>query len=187
MADYSIVGKPVDRRDAVQKVTGRALHVGNMEPPGLLQVAVLRSPHPHARIVRIDKSRAEAAPGVAAVLTGADIAAMPGITPYHGPAFADQPVLAIDRVRHEGEQVVAVAAESRRAAEEALELVEVEYEPLPVVLDVLDAIKPDAPTVHEEVRPSGAFADLAHVKAGDRSNICYHYKLRKGDVDQAFA
>lgn len=187
MADYSIVGKPVDRRDAVQKVTGRALHVGNMEPPGLLHVAVLRSPHPHARIVRIDKSRAETSPGVAAVLTGADIAAMPGITPYHGPAFADQPVLAIDRVRHEGEQVVAVAAESRRAAEEALELVEVEYEPLPVVLDVLDAIRPDAPIIHEEVRPSGAFADLAHVKAGDRSNICYHYKLRKGDVDKAFA
>ncbi len=187
MADYSIVGKPVDRRDAVQKVTGRALHVGNMEPPGLLHVAVLRSPHPHARIARIDKSRAEAHPGVAAVLTGADIAAMPGITPYHGPAFADQPVLAIDRVRHEGEQVVAVAAESRRAAEEALELVEVEYEPLPVVLDVLDAIKPDAPIIHEEVRPSGAFADLAHVKAGDQSNICYHYKLRKGDVDKAFA
>lgn len=187
MADYSIVGKPVDRRDAVQKVTGRALHVGNMEPPGLLHVAVLRSPHPHARIERIDKSRAEAAPGVAAVLTGADIAAMPGITPYHGPAFADQPVLAIDRVRHEGEQVVAVAAESRRAAEEALELVEVEYEPLPVVLDVLDAIRPDAPIIHDDIRPSGAFADLAHVKAGDRSNICYHYKLRKGDVDKAFA
>ena len=187
MADYSIVGKPVDRRDAVQKVTGRALHVGNMEPPGLLHVAVLRSPHPHARIVGIDKSRAESHSGVAAVLTGADIAAMPGITPYHGPAFADQPVLAIDRVRHEGEQVVAVAAESRRAAEEALELVEVEYEPLPVVLDVLDAIKPDAPIIHEELRPSGAFADLAHVKAGERSNICYHYKLRKGDVDTAFA
>ena len=187
MADYSIVGKPVDRRDAVQKVTGRALHVGNMEPPRLLHVAVLRSPHPHARIVGIDKSRAEAHPGVVAVLTGADIAAMPGITPYHGPAFADQPVLAIDRVRHEGEQVVAVAAESRRAAEEALELVEVEYEPLPVVLDVLDAIRPDAPIIHEELRPSGAFADLAHVKAGDRSNICYHYKLRKGDVDKAFA
>ncbi|MCY4488341.1 MAG: molybdopterin-dependent oxidoreductase [Deltaproteobacteria bacterium] len=186
MADYSIVGKPVDRRDAVQKVTGRALHVGNMEPPGLLQVAVLRSPHPHAHIVRIDKSRAEVHPGVVAVLTGADIAAMPGITPYHGPAFADQPVLAIDRVRHEGEQVVAVAAENRRAAEEALELVEVEYEPLPVVRDVLDAIKPDAPIVHDEIRPSGAFADLAHVKAGDRSNICYHYKLRKGDVDKAF-
>ncbi len=187
MADYSIVGKPVDRRDAVQKVTGRALHVGNMEPPGLLHVAVLRSPHPHARIVSIDKSRAETCPGVAAVLTGADIAAMPGITPYHGPAFADQPVLAIDRVRHEGEQVVAVAAESRRAAEEALELVEVEYDPLPVVLDVIDAIRPDAPIIHEEIRPSGAFADLAHVKAGDQSNICYHYKLRKGDVDAAFA
>lgn len=186
MSGYSIVGKSVDRRDAVQKVTGRVRHVGSMEPPGLLHAAVLRSPHAHARIVRIHKARAASRPGVAAVLTGADIAAMPGVVPYHGPAFADQPVLAVDRVRHVGEQVVAVAAESLRAAEEALEFIEVEYEPLPVVLDVLDAVRPDAPVIHDELRPSGAFADLAHVKAGERSNVCYHYKLRKGDVERAF-
>lgn len=186
MSGYSIVGKSVDRRDAVQKVTGRVRHVGSMEPPGLLHAAVLRSPHAHARIVRIHKARAASRPGVAAVLTGADIAAMPGVVPYHGPAFADQPVLAVDRVRHVGEQVVAVAAESLRAAEEALEFIEVEYEPLPVVLDVLDAVRPDAPVIHDELRPSGAFADLAHVKAGGRSNVCYHYKLRKGDVERAF-
>ena len=187
MEGHSIVGKSVDRRDALQKVTGRVRHVGSMEPPGLLHVAVLRSPHAHARIVRIDKDRAAARSGVAAVLTGADIAAMPGVFPYHGPAFVDQPVLAVDRVRHAGEPVAAVAAESLRAAEEALESIEVEYEPLPVVLGVLDAMEPDAPIIHDELRPSGAFADLAHVEAGERSNVCYHYKLRKGDVEQAFA
>ena len=187
MEGYSTVGKSVDRRDALQKVTGRVRHVGSMEPPGLLHVAALRSPHAHARIVRIHKERAASRAGVAAVLTGADIAAMPGVVPYHGPAFADQPVLAVDRVRHVGEPVAAVAAESLRAAEEALELIEVEYDPLPVVLGVLDAMEPDAPIIHDELRPSGAFADLAHVKAGERSNVCYHYKLRKGDVERAFA
>ena len=187
MEGYSTVGKSVDRRDALQKVTGRVRHVGSMEPPGLLHVAALRSPHAHARIVRIHKERAESRDGVAAVLTGADIAAMSGVVPYHGPAFADQPVLAVDRVRHVGEPVAAVAAESLRAAEEALELIEVEYDPLPVVLGVLDAMEPDAPIIHDELRPSGAFADLAHVKAPERSNVCYHYKLRKGDVERAFA
>lgn len=187
MAEHAIVGQRVDRKDAVQKVTGRAAHVGNMQLPGMLHVAVLRSPYAHARIVRIDTSRAAERPGVAAVLTGADIAAMPGIDPYHGPAFTDQPILAIERVRHEGEPVVAVAAESRRVAEDALEAVDVEYEPLPVVRDVRAAVQPDAPIIHEVLRPSGAFADLAHVKPGERSNICYHYRLRRGDVDRAFA
>ncbi len=187
MSDYSVVGKSVYRRDAVLKVTGQVLHVGNIVMPGLLHVAVLRSPYPHARVVRIDKSRAEAMEGVAAVVTGADIAAMPGVDPYFGPAFRDQPILAIDRVLHVGEPVVAVAALDRRIAEDALQLVEVDYEPLPPVLDVLEAVKPDAPLVHEELRPAKAFADLAHVEPGQRSNICYHFKLRRGDVEKAFA
>ncbi|MGH7773383.1 MAG: xanthine dehydrogenase family protein molybdopterin-binding subunit [Candidatus Binatia bacterium] len=187
MSDYSVIGQSVYRRDATQKVTGQVLHVGNIEMPGLLHVAVLRSPYPHARIKRIEKSRAEALDGVAAVVTGADIAAMPGVDPYFGPAFRDQPILAIDRVLHVGDPVVAVVAEDRRRAEDALQLIEVEYEPLPPVLDVLDAVKPNAPLIHEELRPARAFADLAHVEAGQKSNICYHYKLRKGDVEKAFA
>ncbi len=93
MSNRSVVGQSVVRRDATQKVTGQVLHVGNIEMPGLLHVAVLRSPYPHARIARIEKSRAEALDGVVAVLTGADIAALPGIDPYFGPAFRDQPIL----------------------------------------------------------------------------------------------
>ena len=187
MANFAVVGQSVFRKDASENVTGQVLHVGNIELPGMLHVAVLRSPYAHARITRIDKAKAEAVNGVAVVLTGADIAKMPGVDPHFGPAFRDQPILAVEKVCYIGDPVVAVAAQDRRTAENALELVEVEYEPLPPVLDVLEAIKPDSPLVHEQHRPAKAFADLAHVKSGQQSNICYHFKLRTGDVDKAFA
>ena len=187
MANFSVVGQSVYRKDANPKVTGRALHVGNIEMPGMLQVAVLRSPYPHARIRRIDKSKAEALAGVAVVLTGADIARMPGVDPHFGPAFRDQPILAVEKVCHVGDPVVAVAALDGRTAEDALQLVEIDYEPLPAIFDVLDAVKKDAPLVHAQHRPAKAFADLAHVKAGEQSNICYQFKLRVGDVEAAFA
>ena len=187
MANFAVVGQSVYRKDAKQKVTGQVLHVGNIEMPGMLHVAVLRSPYAHARITRIDKSRAEKVPGVAVVLTGVDVAKMPGVDPHFGPAFRDQPILCVEKVCYVGDSVVAVAAVDRRTAEDALQLVEVDYEPLPAVLDVLEAAKPDSPLVHEQHRPAKAFADLAHVKAGQKSNICYQFKLRLGDVDKAFA
>jgi CO/xanthine dehydrogenase Mo-binding subunit len=187
MADLAIVGQSVYRTDAHPKVTGRVLHVGNIEMPGMLHVAVLRSPYAHARITRIDKSKAEALAGVAVVLTGAEIAKMPGVDPYYGPAFRDQPMLAVDKVCYVGDPVVATAAVDKRTAEDALQLVEVDYEPLPAVFDVLEAVKSESPLVHEQHRPAKAFADLAHVKAGRQSNICYHFKLRTGDVERAFA
>jgi CO/xanthine dehydrogenase Mo-binding subunit len=187
MAELSVVGQSLHRTDASPKVTGRALHVGNIEMPGMLHVAVLRSPYAHARIRRIDKSRAEALGGVAVVLTGAEIAKMPGVDAHFGPAFRDQPMLAVEKVCYAGDPVVAVAAVDRRTAEDALQLVDIEYEPLPGVFDVLEAVKAGAPLVHEQHRPAKAFADLAHVKAGQQSNICYHFKLRTGDVELAFA
>jgi len=187
MADFAVVGQSVYRKDANPKVTGQALHVGNIEMPGMLHVAVLRSPYAHARIIRIDKSKAEKLNGVALVLTGAEIAKMPGVDPHFGPAFRDQPILAVERACFIGDPVVAAAAVDRRTAEDALQLVEVEYESLPAVFNVLEAVKPDSPLVHEQHRPAKAFADLAHVKAGQQSNICYHFKLRTGDVENAFA
>jgi CO/xanthine dehydrogenase Mo-binding subunit len=187
MADFAVVGHSVYRTDANPKVTGRVLHVGNIEMPGMLHVAVLRSPYAHARIMRIDKSRAAALKGVAVVLTGADIARMPGVDAHFGPAFRDQPILAVEKVCYAGDPVVAVAATDKRTAEDALQLVDVDYQPLPGVFDVLEAAKADAPLVHEQHRPAKAFADLAHVKAGQQSNICYHFKLRTGDVEKAFA
>lgn len=188
MANFAVVGQSVYRKDAAQKVTGQVLHVGNIEMPGMLHVAVLRSPYAHARITRIEKSKAEVLDGVAVVLTGPEIVErLPGVDPYFGPAFRDQPILAMDKVCFIGDPVVAVAAKDRRTAEDALQLIDVEYEPLPPVLDVLEAAKPGSPLVHQQHRPARAFADLAHVKAGQQSNICYHFKLRTGDVDSAFA
>src|SRR5919206_1356654 len=153
MSDFSVVGHSVYRKDANPKITGRVLHVGNIEMPGMLHVAVLRSPYARARIQSIDKSQAEKLNGVAAVITGADIARMPGVDPHFGPAFRDQPILAVENVRFIGDPVVAVAAVDRRTAEDALELVRVEFEPLTPVLDVLEAVKPESPLVHEELRP----------------------------------
>jgi CO/xanthine dehydrogenase Mo-binding subunit len=187
MANLTVVGQSVYRKDANPKVTGKALHVGNIELPGMLHIAVLRSPYAHARIKRIDKSKAAAMPGVALALTGAEIAQMPGIDAHFGPAFRDQPILAVEKACFIGDPVVAVAAVDRRTAEDALQTVDVEYEPVPAVFDVLAATQPDSPLVHEQHRPAKAFADLAHVQAGQKSNICYHFKLRFGDVEKAFA
>src|SRR5438874_5099734 len=160
MADFAVIGQSVYRKDANSKVTGQVLYVGNIEMPGMLHVAVLRSPYAHARITRIEKSKAEALYGVSVVLTGAEIAKMPGIDPHFGPAFRDQPILAVERVCYTGDPVVAVAAVDRRTAEDALQLVEVDYEALSAVHDVLEAATPGSPLVHEQHRPAKAFADL---------------------------
>src|SRR5262249_58712012 len=164
MATLAVVGQSVYRKDANPKVTGRALHVGNIEMPGMLHVAVLRSLYPHARIIRIEKSRAERLDGVAAVLTGAEIAKMPGVDPYYGPAFRDQPILAVDKVCYVGDPVVAVAAKDQRTAEDALQLVEVDYESLPAVVDARVAGKPQAALVHAKHKPAHAIPGLLHVK-----------------------
>src|SRR4029450_10954124 len=111
-------------------------------------------------------SSAERLDGVAAVLTGAEIAKMPGVDPYYGPAFRDQPLPAGDKFCYVGDPVVAVAAVDKGTAEDALQLIEIDYEPLPAVFDVLEAVKAESPLVHEKHRPAKAFADLADVKAG---------------------
>lgn len=184
---YDVVGKAVPRLDGLKKVTGRPIYTGDIEMPGMLHGAILRSTYPHARVLRVDKTRAERVPGVVAVVSGADVANTPGIDPWFGPVFRDQAILAIDKVRYIGDPVAAVVAADREAAEEALELIEVEYEPLPAVFDPVEAARDGAPLVHEVLKPSRAFADMAHVAATGGTNICYHLKLRKGDVDAAFA
>ena len=122
-ARLAYVGHSVGRVDARAKVTGQAVFVSDIDVHGMLQACILRSTVPHARIVRLDVSRAAAYPGVAAVLTGADLH---DIDPYYGPAFKDQPLLAVERVRYLGEPVAAVAAADAAIAAEALELIEVE-------------------------------------------------------------
>ena len=122
---------PVTALDGPAKVTGGARYTFDIAIPGMLHAKVLRSPHPHARIVSIDTSRAEALPGVFTAVTGADAIKLPD--PYYGVAIRDQPVIAIDKVRYVGDMVAAVAAIDEETAYRALTLIDVEYELLPPV------------------------------------------------------
>src|SRR5437879_1547501 len=145
---YTWIGKDIKRQEDPDLLTGRAEYTSDVKLPGMLHAAVLRSPYAHARIVSIDTSAAKKVPGVHAVLTGREANEVIGPLP----AFCAEPVvehaIAVDKVRYAGEAVVAVAAESRYIAEDALELVQIEWEPLPPVIDVLEAMKPDAAKVH---------------------------------------
>lgn len=177
MSELKHVGKSVLRRDGPDKLTGRAQYTTDIRLPDMLWGRVLRSPHPHARIVRIDTSRAEKLPGVKAVITAADTLGI-----KHGfvetPRYpADQEVLASDRVRFVGEEVAAVAAVDKYVATEALSLIEVEYEPLPAVFEPEKAMLPDAP----QIRPS-------HPKVTEPySNIAGKTETGWGDVEKGFA
>lgn len=158
-----IIGKPILRKDAPGKVAGEARYVDDLALPGMIYGKVLRSPHPHARVRSIDASRALKHPGVLAVLTAQDI---PGANSI-GAIIKDQPILCGDVVRFAGDAVAVVAAETERAAEEAMAQVVVNYEVLPAVMDPLKAMEPGAPSVH----PAG--------------NIGTHFKARRGDVQAA--
>jgi len=171
------IGVPVGRLDGRDKVTGQARYSADVQLPGTLWGAVLRSPLPHARLVRIDTARARALPGVHAVLTGADLGGR-----LYGRSIADVPILAHERVRFVGEPVAAVAAVDRDTAEEALLLVEVEYEELPAVFDPIAAMQPDAPILHPAYRSyHGANLDLPDVP-----NLCSYVLKTRGDVEQGF-
>lgn len=173
--------------DAFERVTGRVPYTIDIRLPGMLHARLLRSTMAHARIRAIDTSRARAVPGVVAVLTGADLAARPDIQPYYGPIFRDQPILAIDKVRFVGEPVAAVAAVDLDAAQEAIDLIDVEYEELPAVFTLEEALADDAPLVHDEPPRTGrTFADVI-VDAKPGTNICNQFRLRKGDIDAGFA
>jgi CO/xanthine dehydrogenase Mo-binding subunit len=140
------------------------------------------------RASSIDTSKALKVPGVVAVITRDDILRDEGIEPYYGPVFKDQTIVAVEKVRHVGDPVVAVAALDVDAAEEALRLIDVEYEELPAVLDVHQALKPGGTLVHESVRiPESGFADLAELKPIEGTNICTHFKLNRGDIQKGFA
>lgn len=162
--EFKFVGHNVKRVDGVEKVTGAAKFVGDITVPGMLYGKILRSTYPHARIRSIDASQAEALPGVIAVLTAADIADLNAI--YNG-----RPVIAINKVRYVGEPVAAVAAVNIAIAEEALALIQVDYEELPTVSHIEAAIRPGAPLVHED----------------KRNNIGTHEKVERGNVDDGFA
>lgn len=163
-------GKSVNRVEDPSLVTGRVDFVDNLNEPGMLHCAMLHSPYAHARIKSIDTSAAEKLPGVLAVLTGKDVAAQS--TPM--PSFPEQwggYIMAVDKVRFVGQVVAAVAAVSRYVAEDALELIDVDYEPLPAVMDPVKAMEPGSPLLYEE----------------KSSNIIFRKQFAWGDVEAGFA
>lgn len=180
------VGQRWARADAEAKVRGTFRYTAD-EPVGrCCYVGVHRASRPHARIVSVDTAAARAVPGVAAVVTGADLYRALGDRLLSGPAFADQPPLAFGRVRYAGEPVAAVLAWDLVTARAAADEVYVEYEDLPPVHDV-DAAVAGGPFVHSELRPSAVFGDLAHLSGRTETNVNYEYNLHRGDVAAATA
>jgi CO/xanthine dehydrogenase Mo-binding subunit len=179
-----MVGASQRRVDALEKVTGRATYITDLAIPGALHAKLWRSPMAHARIRRIDAAAARACPGVAAVVTAADIT---GIDLFYGPAYKDQPMLAVDRVRYAGEPVVAVVAETETQAAVAIASIEVDLEELPAVTTLEEALAPGAPVLHERPRLAGHFRDLAALKAIPGTNICHHFHYERGDLARGLA
>ena len=146
------IGQPVTMVDSHARVTGSIAYALNYELPRMLHARILRSPHPHARFVKIETAKAERLPGVVAVLSRQDLVGQDQIEPYYGQVIRDQTAVAVDTVRFVGDAVAAVAAEDETIAANALELIEVEYEEIPAVFDPEEALRPGAPLVHEGPR-----------------------------------
>ena len=185
--DYNVVGKRPIRHDGWDKVTGRASYGGDFHMVGLLHAKILRSPHAHARIKSIDVSKALAHPGVRAVVTGKDMPFTPDRLMDLGEGAASirnlsNNVLAYDKVLYKGHAVAGVAATSPHIAEEALALIDVDYEVLPPVTTVQEAMKDDAPLLHEDL-----FTTSMGEKADKPSNVANHFQFKVGDLDQGFA
>ena len=170
--------------DGPERVTGRMPFVQDVRPSGVLETAIVRSREAHARLTRVDTSRAARLPGVVVAVSGAELVAAHGGAITFGPVYREQPALAVDIVRYVGEPVAAIVAPDPDTAREAAELVEVEYEPLPAVFDVDDALAPGAPLLHPVERPAGTYG-FAPGPAG--SNVCTPFRLRKGSIDEGFA
>ncbi|MGH3849243.1 MAG: xanthine dehydrogenase family protein molybdopterin-binding subunit, partial [Pseudonocardiaceae bacterium] len=182
------VGCRVPRIEGPAKVTGAEKYAADVILPGMLWGKTLRSPHPHARIVSVDVSRARRLPGVHAVLTGRDIPVT-----MVGRMFRDLPVLARDVVRFIGDRVAAVAADSPDIAHRALGLISVGYEPLPAVFEPDEAMRPGAPVLHPQVHSYTYVPDpppnwpIPHVIPDDITNGQSYVSWRHGDIEKGFA
>ncbi len=186
MRAFSSAGTNAHRVDGIEKVTGRAAYTGDIQLPGLAYAKILRSPVPHARVTKVDASKAKELPGVVATLTRDDIT---DFNYKYGATYKDQSIVAVDKVRYVGDPVAAVMADDPDIAEAALELIEVDYEELPIVTSIEEAIAPGAIQVHEgdvaraELRGSTYGAPARF----NGTNICYYLGFGRGDVDKAFA
>lgn len=183
--DFKTVGKRFPRIDGIEKVTGFAKYVDDMELPGMLYGKILGSPHAHAKILSIDKSKAEALPGVIAIVTGKDIPNNKGVM---GLLLNDEPVLAAGKVHYVGDAIAAVAATSEEIAEQAIGLIDVEYEVLPYILNPEEAMKSGAIRIHDEAESN--IAAIRKVKIGDveaglkASDYVFEGKFRSNLIDQ---
>jgi CO/xanthine dehydrogenase Mo-binding subunit len=183
---FHSVGKHARRVDGIEKVTGKALYTGDLQLPGMAYAKILRSPVAHARLVKVDASKAKQLTGVIETLTRDDIK---DFNYKYGATYKDQSIVAVDKVRYVGDPVAAVVAEDPALAEQALDLIEVEYDELPKVTNIEEAIAPGAAQVHE--------GDVARAElrgsvygAPERfrgTNICYYLGFSKGDVSKGFA
>jgi CO/xanthine dehydrogenase Mo-binding subunit len=178
MNTYQVIGTPTRRVDGDDKATGRARYAADMLLPGTLWGKSLHSPYAHARIVRIDTTAARQVPGVHAVITGAEVRA--GLW---GRMVKDVPVLAYERVRFFGERVAAVAADDEDIAQQALDLIEVEYDELPAVFEPLEALQDEAPILHPAFNTYIGFAQ----KMEKPSNAYHRTVFEKGDLARGFA
>jgi CO/xanthine dehydrogenase Mo-binding subunit len=172
-----VIGKPTPRVEGVQKVTGSATYATDVTLAGMLWGKVLRSPIAYGRIARVDISQALKIPGVKAVITGKDVAGL-----KIGRRIYDMPILADDLVRYVGEKVAAIAAESEEAAERAIELIEIDYEPMEPLFDPLKAMQPTAPLLHPAVL---SYRGLPG-KLDTPSNLFIHMSWGKGDIRTGF-
>ena len=179
------VGRGIARLEAREKVTGRAEYVHNLRLPNMLHGRIFRSTVPHGRIRRVDTSAARAVAGVFRVVTIDDVLRLIP-SPYYGPAFHDQPILAHEKVRHVGEPVAVVLAADTHVAEEAVALIAADYEELPAVYDEVAAMT-SAAIVHDALKPAGTFADLKHLTGRKNTNVALDFHLSRGDAEKAFA
>ncbi len=172
--EFKTIGQSIWRIDGEKKVRGEALYTIDLKMEGMLHGRLLRSPLPHAKIVKLDISKAAELPGIFAVASRDDFPKGGPLSPYFGRRMKDKTVLALDKVRHVGDVVAAVAAVDLETADEALRLIDVEYEELPVVHNPLEAIQEGAPQL---------FDHLPEIK----NNICHHTGLKQGDIEKGFA
>lgn len=180
----SVIGQSIPRLDGPEKVTGKAQFVGDLTLPGMLHGKIVLSPHAHARIVSIDPTGALAVSGVVAALTRDDVE---GLQYRYGLVVRDQTLVAMDRVRYQGDVVAAIAAVDEGSARAGCEAMTVEYDPLPSVVTIDDALADGAPVLHETTEQVGHIQDFGALQSQARRNVCHHYHREVGDVKAAFA
>ena len=181
---FKTVGRSIPRTDYQAKITGSVPYPSDVRVEGMLESSIVRSPFAHAEIISIDISEALKMPGVVCVLTNDDFK---DIDPFYGPVFRDQPILAIDKVRYEGEPVVAVVAVDRQSAHAAANLIDVSYNPLPEVDTIEAAIEPDAPRVQTDTHRGSHYSKvLADANPANSSNVAFKFDYERGEVEDAF-